>query len=51
MAALQQEHYVLMQVVYDYKQSRGVKCDAFVNPVKCLGEGKLKGEATYNFWF
>lgn len=51
LAALQQEHYVLMQVVYDFKLKQGIRCDAFVNPVKCLGEGKLRGVESYLFWF
>lgn len=51
MAVLQQEHYVLMQVVYDFRLKQGTRCDAFVNPIKCLGEGKLKGEDSYWLWF
>lgn len=51
LAALQQDNYVLMQVVYHLELKEGIRCDAFVNPIKCLGEGKLRGADSYYFWF
>ena len=50
-AILQGDNYILMQVIYDFRLKQGIRCDAFVNPMKCLGEGKLQGEDRYFFWF
>ena len=51
MAARQGEYYAVMHVVYEYRQKKGIDCDTFVNPIKCLGEGKLYGHDKYLFWF
>ena len=50
MAVLQEDKYVLMQVVYDYKLGRGIECDYFVNPMKCMKDGELKGNGCL-LWF
>ena len=43
MATLQEDKYVLMQVVYDYKLGQGIQCDYFVDLMKCMKDGKLRG--------